>query len=85
MKQVKFTGGLKIVDGVGLVREINTTLPAYVGPPSPEIDDAWEKIVHPLNIFVSERELGGDLEGTTPDPETGLHVAIFRLQFKAAD
>lgn len=46
MKQVKFTGGLKIVDGVGLVREINTTLPAYVGPPSPEIDDAWEKIVH---------------------------------------
>jgi hypothetical protein len=46
MKQVKFTGTLKIVDGVGLIREIDPTLPAYVGTPSPEMDTAWKEIIH---------------------------------------
>jgi len=45
MKQVKFTGGLSIVDGVGLVREIDPSHPPYVGPPSPEMDKAWDAIV----------------------------------------
>ncbi|KAK3312965.1 hypothetical protein B0H66DRAFT_538051 [Apodospora peruviana] len=73
---VKFTGGLKILDGVGLVREIDSTLPAYVGTPSPELDAAWEDIVQPLNVFVTEKELEGDTVGTSPDPETGLYVAM---------
>ncbi|KAM7220100.1 protein of unknown function (DUF3328) domain containing protein [Rhypophila decipiens] len=73
---VKFTGGLKIVDGVGLVREIDPTLPVYVGTPSPELDAAWEDIVQPLNVFLTEKELEGDTDGTSPDPETGLYVAM---------
>lgn len=96
MKPVKFTGGLKIVDGVGLVREIDPSHPPYVGPPSPEMDNAWDAIVgrrsslpimhqltrlltelrSALNIFLTKEELEGDTRGTSPDPETGLYVAM---------
>jgi hypothetical protein len=94
MKQVTFTGTLKIEDGVGLVREVNSSGPNYVGTPSPEMDAAWEDIVFrksskssifsevkltiitALNLFVTEQELEGNLEGTSPDPETGLYVAM---------
>ena len=46
MKNVKFTGTLKIVDGIGLIRETNPLLPEYVGSPTPEIDAAWDDIIH---------------------------------------
>ena len=45
-KEVRFTGGLRIVEGVGLIRETDPSLPAFVGAPSPNIDAAWEDIVN---------------------------------------
>ncbi|KAL6824666.1 hypothetical protein J3E69DRAFT_367122 [Trichoderma sp. SZMC 28015] len=52
------------------------TEPAYVGQPSPEIDNNWENLLGAVNIFVTPSEqklLGTEL---WLDPATGL-VTVF--------
>jgi hypothetical protein len=46
VKEVTFTGGLRIKDGVGLIREVDPTQTPYVGTPSLEIDAAWHELIH---------------------------------------
>lgn len=93
LNEVKFTGTLKIVDGVGLVREIDPESPRYVGAPTSEMDAAWDEIIYrmilvpfmtvvnthtciALNLFLTEKEMEGNQDGASPDPETGLYVAM---------
>jgi hypothetical protein len=45
LKEVTFTGGLKISKDIGLYRDVDPTKPIYVGLPSPEIDAAWAELV----------------------------------------
>jgi hypothetical protein len=45
IKKVKFTGGLYYDNGT-LHMSSNPEEPTYVGPPSEEIDDAWEALIH---------------------------------------
>ncbi|KIW63986.1 hypothetical protein PV04_08946 [Phialophora macrospora] len=44
VSQVKFTGGIKFYDNGTMYRD-NGPGPAYVGPPTPEMDDAWEQLI----------------------------------------
>jgi hypothetical protein len=45
VKKVKFTGGLYYYNGT-LHMSSNLEEPTYIGPPSEEIDDAWEALIH---------------------------------------
>jgi hypothetical protein len=46
MKKVKFYGGLYLEPNGTLVATKNPDEPLYIGPPSQEIDDAWQALVH---------------------------------------
>jgi hypothetical protein len=46
VKQVKFTGGLYYAYNGTLFASSNPEEPTYVGPPSEDIDNAWEALVH---------------------------------------
>ncbi|PVH73088.1 hypothetical protein DL98DRAFT_659645 [Cadophora sp. DSE1049] len=80
LKEVNFTGGLKIQPGVGLYRDQHPDLPTYVGPPSPEIDAAWLKLIEPLDIFLTmdEAEVMGT-EGMGIEPASGLPQGLHDL------
>jgi hypothetical protein len=42
---VKFTGGLELNETGKLHRIIDPGQPQYVGPPTPEIDAAWDELM----------------------------------------
>jgi hypothetical protein len=46
VKKVKFTGGLYFDYNGTLHISSNPEEPTYIGPPSKEIDDAWEALIH---------------------------------------
>jgi hypothetical protein len=46
MKKVKFYGGLYLEPNGTLVATKNPDEPPYIGPPSQEIDDAWQALIH---------------------------------------
>jgi len=46
VKKVKFTGGLYFDYNGTLHISSNPDEPTYIGPPSKEIDDAWEALIH---------------------------------------
>ena len=46
IKKVNFTGGLYYDSDGTLHMSSNLEEPAYVGPPSDAIDDAWEALIH---------------------------------------
>jgi hypothetical protein len=43
--QISFTGGLHYDEQGHLFREVIGNEPQYVGPPSPEIDAAWDDLL----------------------------------------
>jgi len=77
VKEVTFTGGLKIKPDVGLYREIDPHLPIYVGSPTPEIDAAWAAITDPMNLFLTldEASIMGE-DGMIKEPASGLYMAM---------
>ncbi|KAF5874021.1 putative tat pathway signal sequence protein [Botrytis fragariae] len=53
LKQVKFYGGIRFDDNEKQYLTVNPDEPVYVGPPTPEMDDAWQAL--PIR-FISEDE-----------------------------
>ncbi|KAH8805165.1 hypothetical protein F5884DRAFT_859778 [Xylogone sp. PMI_703] len=49
IKEVQFTGGLRYDPNGTLYATSNPEEPVYVGPPSKELDDAWEDLVHGMD------------------------------------
>ncbi|KAJ5689014.1 hypothetical protein N7462_003406 [Penicillium macrosclerotiorum] len=45
LHQVQFTGGLELNETGKLHRIIDPEQPQYVGPPTPEIDAAWDELM----------------------------------------
>lgn len=45
MHQVRFSGALRADENGTLFPAFNSSEPRYVGPPSPEIDQTWEKLL----------------------------------------
>ncbi|KAJ5890475.1 uncharacterized protein N7473_006703 [Penicillium subrubescens] len=50
LHQVKFTGGLELNETGKLHRIIDPGQPQYVGPPTPEIDAAWDELMLALDL-----------------------------------
>ena len=46
----------------------------YAGPPSPEIDAAWDALLKPMHISVSEAELKRDNQDSVALPESGGYL-----------
>ena len=46
IKKIKFAGGVYFYYNGTLHASLNQEEPIYVGPPSKEIDDAWEALIH---------------------------------------
>ncbi|KAF3022016.1 hypothetical protein E8E14_012212 [Neopestalotiopsis sp. 37M] len=56
-KKVKFSGGIQFAeDGETYMTPSPDGEPTYVGPPSQEIDDAWDVLTRNLTIAVSREE-----------------------------
>ena len=53
----------------------NLTSNPYAGPPMPAIDEAWEKLLAPMNIRVSDAELALSHQTSVDLPENGGHLA----------
>ncbi|TGO44298.1 hypothetical protein BCON_0553g00050 [Botryotinia convoluta] len=56
LKQVKFYGGIRFDDNEKQYITVHPDEPAYVGPPTPEMDDAWQALVHNESIAVTPEE-----------------------------
>lgn len=75
IKKIKFTGGLYFDYNGTLHASSNPEEPIYVGPPSKEIDDAWETLIHDRYVAVTPeqaREVGGNIYFM---PENGIYRA----------
>ncbi|KAL8821625.1 MAG: hypothetical protein Q9223_000368 [Gallowayella weberi] len=55
-----------------LFHRLNAT--PYAGPPSPEIDAAWDALLAPMHISVSEAELRRDNQKSVELPESGGYL-----------
>lgn len=44
--QYRYTGGVKLTDDSHYFTDHTSMGQKYVGPPTPEIDDAWDKLLH---------------------------------------
>ena len=55
-----------------LFHRLNAT--PYAGPPSPEVDAAWDALLAPMHITVSEQELKRDNQASIPLPESGGYL-----------
>ena len=53
----------------------NLTNNIYAGPPSPESDEEWKKLLAPMYIRVTEDELKRYNQHSVPLPEGGGHLA----------
>ncbi|TGO41426.1 hypothetical protein BHYA_0022g00690 [Botrytis hyacinthi] len=56
LKQVKFYGVIRFDDNEKQYVTVSPDGPVYVGPPSPEINDAWQALVHNESIAVTPEE-----------------------------
>ncbi|KAJ5389258.1 uncharacterized protein N7496_000326 [Penicillium cataractarum] len=56
LHQVQFTGGLELNETGKLHRIIATGQPQYVGPPTPEIDAAWDELMLALDLDLPVKE-----------------------------
>ena len=52
----------------------NLTNNPYAGQPSPEVDAAWEALLAPKHIRISEEELRRDNQDSVSLPEGGGHL-----------
>lgn len=55
-----------------LFHRLNAT--PYAGPPSPAIDDAWDVLLAPMHISVSQAELARDNQDSVTLPESGGYL-----------
>lgn len=55
-----------------LFHRLNAT--PYAGPPSPEIDSAWDALLAPMHISVSKFELERDNQDSVALPESGGYL-----------
>lgn len=55
-----------------LFHRLNTT--PYAGPPSPELDMAWDTLLAPMHIAVSKAELERDNQESVALPESGGYL-----------
>lgn len=55
-----------------LFHRLNAT--PYAGPPSPEIDSAWDALLAPMHIAVSKVELERDNQESVALPESGGYL-----------
>ena len=53
----------------------NLTGNAFAGPPSPEIDAAWDALLSPVNMRVTSEELERMGQSSVPLPEGGGYLA----------
>ncbi|KAM3073491.1 hypothetical protein ACMFMG_004611 [Clarireedia jacksonii] len=56
LKKVKFYGGIRFDDNEKQYYTTNPDEPVYVGPPTPEMDDAWYALTHNESIAVTREE-----------------------------
>lgn len=72
-EQVTFTSSLKYnATTKEIYREIDHSQPQYVGTPSPEIDAAWDTLLHGQYLLLSDEE-AAELEN--PVPVEGLWIS----------
>ncbi|OJJ42268.1 hypothetical protein ASPZODRAFT_137405 [Penicilliopsis zonata CBS 506.65] len=64
LQEVQFTGGLELDENGRLISVTDPGAPKYAGPPSPEIDDAWNELMLALDLDLSEDEAEGVKEWT---------------------
>ncbi|KAL8654752.1 MAG: hypothetical protein Q9226_003316 [Calogaya cf. arnoldii] len=55
-----------------LFHRLNAT--PYAGPPSPAVDDAWDALLAPMHISVSQAELDRDNQDSVALPESGGYL-----------
>lgn len=63
---------LKIRYTPSIFHRLNST--AYAGPPSPKLDAAWDALLAPMHISVSEAELQRDNQASVALPESGGYL-----------
>ncbi|KFY84219.1 hypothetical protein V498_07859, partial [Pseudogymnoascus sp. VKM F-4517 (FW-2822)] len=56
MHQVRFSGALRADENGTLFPAFNSSEPRYVGPPSPEIDQTWEKLLGRRYLYTTDEE-----------------------------
>lgn len=64
--------GLQTIYTPTLFHRLNAT--PYAGPPSPELDAAWDTLLAPMHISVSAEELKRDNQESVALPESGGYL-----------
>ncbi|KAJ5509057.1 hypothetical protein N7527_011200 [Penicillium freii] len=58
VSQIKFTGGIKFHDDGSMYRDATAPGPSYVGPPSPQLDAAWDQMIGTRYLAFTEKQKG---------------------------
>ena len=80
-QKVRFTGEMKFHENGTIYRDYPPGAPIYAGPPSPEIDAAWDDLLYASDLDLVGSEAESVKGSTFEEPQGGLwrtgYVLIF--------
>ncbi|CAI7582533.1 unnamed protein product [Penicillium palitans] len=77
VSQIKFTGGIKFDDNGSMYRDATAPGPSYVGPPSPQLDAAWDQMIGTRYLAFTEKQKGSFHVEMDHSDKDGLYNSIY--------